>query len=246
MLARSQIEEYFNNQKENFIVENQQVVKMSDNRLRVYGLMTQSGRILGVSDFLLSVKSLMDINSILLLSYYTSSAVYPTDYNNIVIKNKSWEWVQSTKNHRWEINFNIGSYEELDSYILINQKISLLDEILKKIEFYRKSYTEISLGQEFIYVSKYLEAKEIIEKNIFDDPILEYPYVSGYANLSNATLQDTAKEIVLKWQIQSGFLSETENLRIKYTRIIREEKELKNLKSILIEFEKESQLHSSI
>jgi hypothetical protein len=246
MLTQEQIDSHLNNQQTHFIVTNQRITKMSDNHLQVYGLMTQGGRILGISDFLLSVKSLMDINSILLLSYYTSSAIYPIDYNNVVIKNKSWEWVQSTKNHQWEINFNIDSYEELDSYILINQKIALLDEILKKIEFYRKSYTEISLGQEFIYVSKYLEAKEIIEKNIVDDPILEYPYVSGYANLSNATLQDTAKEILLKWQIQSGFLSETENLRIKYTRIIRDEKELKNLKPILIAFEKESQLHSSI
>jgi hypothetical protein len=246
MLTQEQIDSHLNNQQTHFIVANQRITKMSDNHLQVYGLMTQGGRILGVSDFLLSVKSLIDINSILLLSFYTRSSVYPNDYEKIIVKDKSWEWVQSTKTHRWESNLNINSYEELDYYILINQKIALMDQILTRIKFYRKTHAELSLGQDLIYVSKYLEAKEIIEKNIINDLTLEYPYASGYANLGNMDLQDAAREILLKWQIQSGFLSETENLRMKYTRIIREETKLENLKSILIAFEQESQLHSAI
>lgn len=241
MLSKQQIDEHYQSQQVHFVTTNRSTQKMTDNRLQVYGLQSNNGRILGIGDFLLSVKSVLDINSTLLLTYYTRSSQYPTDYNNTIDRDKSWEWCKNSSTEKWELNSNIASYEDLDYFILMNQKVSAMDWLLTRTAFYRKLYAERSLGQDLIYTSKYLEAKDIIEKNITVDATYEYPFVSSYASLTDVPLQNAAREIILQWQIQSGFLSENENLRIKYTRKIREEKSLSNLKAILISFEEESQ-----
>ena len=246
MLNERLIDEYFDKQQDKFVNVNDYAHKMSDNHLQIYGLQAINGRLLGIGKYLLSVKSLMDMDNQLVLSYYTNSAVFPDDYDKRVVRNKSWKWLKNFNTNVWEHNCNIGSYEELYHYILMNQKVAAMDTMLMKIEYHRKVYAERFLGQDLIYTSKYLEAKEIIEKNIQSDPILDYPYVTGYANTIGVSLQDAANEVLVQWQIQSGFLAETDNLRIKYTKDIRKEKHLENLKVILDAFSMASHSYSSL
>jgi hypothetical protein len=75
---------------------------------------------------------------------------------------------------------------------------------------------------------------------------MEYPFVTGYAKTKDISLTQSAKEIVLQYQIQSGFLSETESIRIKYTNIIRKEQDIKRLITILEDFQTESYRFSFI
>ena len=97
-----------------------------------------------------------------------------------------------------------------------------------QIDYYRNRYTRVLSGQDTIYILKYLEAKEIISKNITEDQFMEYPFIKGYSQLKNLSIEEAAKEVLLNYEIESGFLAESENLRMKYTDIVRKEKDIKN------------------
>ena len=73
-----------------------------------------------------------------------------------------------------------------------------------------------------------------------------YPFIKGYSQLKNLSIEEAAKEVLLNYEIESGFLAESENLRMKYTDIVRKEKDIKNLKTILKNFEVENYLLSSL
>jgi hypothetical protein len=120
--------------------------------------------------------------------------------------------------------------------MLTNQKVVLLDKIYGIINHDRVNKKEGLTNQNYIYFSKYLEAKEILEKNIQSDDTLEYPYTTGYANVKGCDLQTSAKQIVLQYNLTSGFLAESENIRIKYQDLIINESDISKLKPLLEQF----------
>ena len=97
-----------------------------------------------------------------------------------------------------------------------------------------------------IYFSKYIEAKYIIENNIEADPLLQYPFTTGYAELHDLTLQESAKRIMFQHDTMASRLAETENFRLKYSYIVRDNNDITQLKSILNAFMTESTQYSSL
>ena len=220
-----------------FIAKNQDKIKMSDNWLKTNLLMNEDDRLIGISKIPMTVKSLCDFRH---YATYTFFMIKQDNYDILVEKNKSWKFSQDLNNNVWNTSTPINSIEELKNYVLLNQKINLLDRIHTIIEQHRSEWSKLFEAQSTIYISKYLEAKEILEKDITEDVLMEYPYVSGYANTKDISLTQAAKEVVLQYQIQSGFLSESENIRIKYTNIVRKETDITNLIPILKDFQTQS------
>jgi hypothetical protein len=236
MLSDNEINDYYDSVYKHFILKNKDSVKMSDNWLKTNCLMNSDNRLIGIAKMPMTVKSLCDFRHYPL---YTFFVLKQDNYDIWVEKNKSWKFSHNVTKV-WNTSTPIQSTDELKDYILLNQKINLLDRIHGIIEQYRSEWSKLLEGQSVIYISKYLESKEILDKNIQEDILMEYPFVTGYANTKDITLTQAAKEVVLQHQVQSGFLAETENIRIKYTNIIRKETDIANLIPILEDFQTES------
>lgn len=237
MLNDNEINDYYDSVYEHFISKNQDSIKMSDNWLKTSCLMNEENRLIGISKIPMTVKSLCDFRH---YATYTFFMIKQDNYDIWVEKNKSWKFSQDVNKKVWNTSTPINSIEELKDYILLNQKINLLDRIHAIMEQHRSEWSKLSEIQNTIYISKYLEAKEILEKDITEDVLMEYPYVAGYANTKDISLTQAAKEVVLQYQIQSSFLSESESIRIKYTNIVRKETDIANLIPILEDFQTQS------
>lgn len=242
MLSENEIEDYYNSVKPYFMTQNEYKVSMDDNWHHTNLLMNNEGRIMGISKIPMTVRSLCGIK------YYTSYSFYLMNQEKYgwIEKNKCWKFSKDTNNRKWSTNLPIKSIESLKEYILMNQKVSLLDRIHDIIDFQRSEHCKVLLGQELIYTAKYLESKCILDNNLEKDELLEFPFVSGYATSKDISLQQAAKEIQLQYQIQKGFLSESENIRIRYTNLIRKENDIKNFQSIFQDFHDESYKYSGL
>lgn len=208
-------------------------IDMAENGGKCYGLLGNN-RLVAVSKHPASVKALIGFNNSIIYNYnFSKSEVAET---HVVDADRCWTLKINEKYDHWEHNMKFFSEEELMEYILNNQKVAALDFMHDKIEFYRKEVNEHLPNQGTVYIRKYLEAKEILQKGIEKDDTLQYPLVSGYAKHKNTTVHEAANIIVLQYDMESSFLAESENIRIKYTDIIREETDIKRLKEIVQDF----------
>lgn len=243
MLSDNEINDYYDSVYQYFIAKNQDKIKMSDNWLKASCLFNHENRLVGIAKMPMTVKSLADFRHYPSYSFFM---LKQENYDIWVEKNKSWKFSHDVNNKVWITSTPVQSIEDLKDYILMNQKIPLLDRIHGILDQYRSEWVKLLEGQSAIYVCKYLEAKDILSKNITEDKLMDYPFVSGYAKTKGISLTQSAKEIVLQYQIQSGFLSETESIRIKYTNIVRKEQDLKKLITIFEDFQTESYRFSFI
>ena len=191
-------------------------------------------RILAIGKNPMSIKALSGFDKIIGQGFKTQEM---KEFPNLNIKrSECWKYRLNLAMTNWEQNFEIESIDELNNFILLSQKAFYLDTFYNILEIYRKKNIDVPPIQQHIYISKYLEAKEILEKNIKTDDLLEYPYITGYANSNGLTLQQAAKSVKVQHEIQSGFLSESENLRLKYKSLIVNETDVSKLKSHLDRF----------
>jgi hypothetical protein len=205
-------------------------------------LLNNENRIMGIAKLPMTIRSLCGIKYSPLFSFYLSKH----ENYGWIEKNKCWKFSKDTNNYQWVNNLPIKSIEALEEYVLMNQKISLLDKIHGVIEHQRSEQCKLLVGQESIYMAKYFEAKSILNSGLTKDELLNFPLVSGYATTKDISLQQAANEIELQYQIKSGFLSESENIRIKYTNLVRKENDISNIKGIFQEFHNESYRYAGL
>jgi hypothetical protein len=236
MLSENEINDYYVSVKPYFITQNEYRVSMEENWHHTNVLLNNERRIMGIAKIPMTIRSLCGIKYYPLFSFYLSKQ----EKYDWIEKNKCWLYSKDTNNHQWVNNIPIKSIESLKEYVLINQKIALLDRIHDTIEFQRTEQCKLLSGQETIYNAKYLEAKSILNSGLTKDELLNFPFVSGYAANKEISLQQAAKEIELQYEITKGFLSESENLRIRYTNIVRKETDIGNLQNIFRDFYDES------
>lgn len=236
MLSEKQLHNYFNSLKPHFsqYIFNRKPIKMSDNNLKANILSLNNHRLLGVSYYPMSVKALVDYDTILMNTFYNTSQ---KDYNHTIDPWTPWFWTRRNSMGEWSMDANIDSEEFLYKLILISQKIIVLDNIHFIMEMYRKPMENGLSCQDSIYTSKYLESKHIIQNKVESDPLWEYPFTSGYAKVSDISLQEAAKRIILQYDMWAGTLSENESLRVEYTNLIRKEKDITRLKKIFNDYE---------
>jgi hypothetical protein len=169
-----------------------------------------------------------------------------SQYPNISIqKNMCWKYKLNDERNAWEENTKFYSVDEMYDFVLTNQKAAAFDIIFNKLELFRRLIIENIAGQDLIYMSKYLEAKEIIDNNIMEDPTSKYVFTSAYSKLKDVSLQESAKLIIMQHDIRSGFLSENETLRLKYKELICKETDIANLKNIVNNFVVENSKYGS-
>jgi hypothetical protein len=100
--------------------------------------------------------------------------------------------------------------------------------------------------QDAIYQMKYDEAIEI--KNT-PDPIEDpwkWQLVNDYANLQGVSIRDAAEEIIFQNKIFKSRLSNTETIRIKYTRAIKQCMVITELDKIVNQFYTEGEIYGQL
>jgi hypothetical protein len=242
MLSEIEIDDYYVSVKPYFITQNEYKVSMEENWHHTNVLMNNENRIMGIAKLSMTIRSLCGTKYYPLFSFYLSKQ----EKYEWIEKNKCWKYSKDTNSPQWVNNLPIKSIEALEEYVLMNQKISLLDKIHGVIEYQRSEQCKLLVGQELIYMAKYFEAKSILNSGLNKDELLNFPFVSGYATTKNISLQQAANEIELQYQIKSGFLSESENIRIKYTNLVRKETDICNLQGIFQDFHDESYKYASL
>jgi predicted HTH domain antitoxin len=231
MLTKIEIDSYYYKLQKHFIDQNNLVYNSKDNDLK--SLLTPNNRIVAVSKNDMSMKALAILDKYIMSSFRTHSMLETPSFS--ISRNTCWKHKLNEKQTEWIEDLNISSYEELHDYILTTQKCRGLDIIHDKIDFFVK----IQLNNEnriFIYFSKYLEAKEVLENNITQDELAKYTYVNGYAKLMNISLTESAKLIKTQYDVLSTVLNEFELIRIEFKNLILKEKDISKLKNILEKF----------
>jgi hypothetical protein len=244
MLSSIEIDQYYLELSKHFVNKNNTIFD-SRSPVKCYCIVKNDDRIVALSSYLMSSKSLARFD----LSY--NQFTLGTELSNVQIeKSKIWSY-KLVKNQVGKIisiskNLNIESKKELYKLILDNQKSFLLDIVYRRIDYIRQNNTSGLFYQDLIYKKKYDEAKEILKNNITEDTFMNYPYTSGYAEIMKITLQESAKQIMIQNESENGFLVETENMRIRYTNIIRKETNIENLNLIHQDFLKENEIYCAI
>jgi hypothetical protein len=244
MLTKLEIDQYWYKVQKHLINPNEVPVDTSDPSTFA-NILVQSvgGRIVGIAKHHLTCVSLSTFDKGIWVSFYTESMPDMPKFK--IDRNQCWKIKLNDTNDAWIESPQIYSMEELQTYILDCQKVAALDFMHVKIEAYRSYVLGKMLGQEFIHHAKYLESKDILKNNIETDEELSYPFITGYASVKNISLQEAAKQSLIQYEIQSGYLAESENIRIKYKNILQEETDLKNIKGIISEFQTAHQKYGS-
>jgi hypothetical protein len=181
----------------------------------------------------MSIRALANFNKNELLTFKTINTPDVPLFD--IPRNECWKYILDDSQTGWFENLNISCIEELHDYIMTTQQCRCLDIIHTKIDFYIKNLLNND-HRDFIYFSKYLEAKEILENNITQDTLGKYTYTCGYANLMNIPLQESAKLIKTQYDTLATVLNEYELLRIEFKNLIVNEKDISNLQYILEKF----------
>lgn len=242
MLNKNEINDYYDSVKPYFLTQNEYKVSMQENWLRTNILMNNENRIMGIAKYPMTIRSLAG------LKYYPVYSFYLANHEKYdwIEKNKCWRYSKDSNAYQWVTTLPIKSLDNLKEYILMNQKVSLMDRIHEMIEFKRSQQSNVLVGQESIYISKYLEARYILDNNITEDKLLKFPLVSGYAATKGILLQQSAKEVELQYQIKCGSLAESENIRIRYTHIVKSETDITRLLQIFEDFQDETNKYSNL
>lgn len=231
MLTKIEIDSYYYKLQKYFIDKTNLIYHSKDYNLQ--SLSDTNYRTLAVSKNDMTIKALMTFDKYKIVSFKSYSMLEFPSFSIPV--NMCWKYKLNEDKTEWIEDLNISSHEQLHDYILTTQKCRCLDIIHDKIDFYIKLNSS-NENRNFIYFSKYLEAKEILENNITQDELAKYTYVNGYAKLMNISLTESAKLIKIQYDMLSTLLNEFELLRIEFKNLIIKEKDISNLKNILEKF----------
>lgn len=245
MLTDQEINEFYDSLVGSFVTPDDKLIDMSLNNKKSNVLVSVGDkRILAVTDFSASVRTLLEFDKQVVYSYIFDGM--KGIQSNVFSKNKCWRMRITDDGYGWNDSPKIETHGQLYDLILINQKAALLDQIYKSINHFRTMIMRGTRSQQNVYFSKFLEAKEILDNNIEEDLFLNYPFTTGYADSCGITLQEAAKRIMFSHNNQMSRLAENENLRIRFSNIIRNEKDIKNLKGILDTFNSENYNYSNL
>jgi hypothetical protein len=245
MLTDLEINEYYDSVQEHFVSEGDTLIDMSLNNRKTNALVSIGDkRILAVTTFSASVRTISDFDKQVVYSYIFDGM--KGIQSNVFSKNKCWRMRITDDGYGWNDSPNIETYKQLADYILINQKAELLDQIYKPINHFRTMIMRGTRSQQNVYFAKYLEAKDIVENDIEEDLFLKYPFTTGYADTIGVDLLEAAKRIMLQHNTQMSRLAENENLRIRYSNMIKSETDISNLKEILTSFHSENYSYANL
>jgi hypothetical protein len=198
-------------------------------------LHTASSRIIGVSQYHLAIEGLLDHNTSERNSFNSKTPAQ----NLVISEGKLWTVQLDKIKEQWKLNLNFNGVEEIQYFILMNQKLKLIDIITDSICMQKARSVYKLPYEQHLMIGKMYEVEKITNKNIMSDEFNEYPIVSSYARFRGIDFQNAVTEIQFQLKHDFTYLSEIEFVRLKYTKIVRDENSIENLKNIFDDFRNE-------
>lgn len=129
---------------------------------------------------------------------------------------------------------------------LATQKRDVLRFIREHVNRARYRFKEEYYLQETIYLTKRIQAQGFADSGYNEEKILEYPYVLQHAEHAALSLEQAARDILLRARLHEEVLVKTEALRLKYQEMIRETLEPEDLKILRKKFLDEFYYNTSV
>lgn len=201
-------------------------------------------RIAAFSPWVTTVNTLNETNINTVVRYWQNYPQYKILPIDCTVE-KSWlcKWEESQS--KWILTEENFSEEELYSFVLMTEKAAILDEIYQRILHYRRPVMNSLNLQDVVYLMKYNEAVEIKNSKTIDDP-WQWPLVNDYANLQGSDIRTAAEEIIFQHKIFKTRLSNTETIRIRYTRAVKECTDIFELDNIINQFYTEGEIYGKL
>lgn len=162
-----------------------------------------------------------------------------------------WRYVYNYQIKKYELEAHVTKYlkKDVDRYMLIAEKCAILNHIYLGISALRKELCNDIILQEKIYDYKEKEVEKYDRyflTNNTEINKLEVPYISTYAEIMEIDLSKAVDIIRLKSDIQKSRLLNTECLRLKTIKALRECEDINSLYTILSNFDKENFVYGNI
>ncbi len=161
----------------------------------------------------------------------------------------SWEWCLMSKHivavsKFAEANSVPLKYELLEKYQLLAMQAAAIDYIVGKVTAIHKSLQYDLPMQETTYMIKYDQAKRVISGEQLD--IMDVPMVWRWAELRDISMEQAAREIVFKFEDTAIKLMEAEDLRLRYTHMIKNCSDAIDIPSLCHDFDNENSVYSKV
>jgi hypothetical protein len=162
-----------------------------------------------------------------------------TDFDS----SQPWLWQWNLAQQKYIKSSDPLTFDELYFHMLVAEKAAVIDIMLNRIQNYRRLFSHDYLHQREIYRLKAIEARKIL-----DDGITEmngdFPFTEAYAELEGFDLQTAAQSINLQDKFFQSKMVNTESLRLKYLRQIKDCTDIQQIHPILNDFYKQGELYA--
>jgi hypothetical protein len=159
-----------------------------------------------------------------------------------------WEWVYIKKcvspiNQYVEVNKPL-SIQEAIRFQTYTYKSAALDYVHQHLFKVMKSLTKDMPAQDMTYFLKTEEAKRFLASDMSEPEM--YPFVTNYAELEGITPDVASRKIIFMHECTKVRLADIERLRMKYTRLIKNEENLLQITKITQDFDNENEIYSHV
>lgn len=203
----------------------------------------ETTRVACASNRLTTINSLRDSKHIMGAKYNVNPRLDP-----LFDSTCSWEWCLMSKHIVAVAKFNEASkvplkYELLEKYQLIAMQAAAIDYIVGKLTAIHKSLQYDLPLQETTYLMKYDQAKRVLSG---EQDIMEVPMIWRWSELRGISMEQAAKEIKFKFEDMSIKLMEAEDLRQRYTHLIKNQVDAMDIPALCHDFDNENSVYSKV
>lgn len=236
-------EEFKNKVQYKSIISEKNIYNLNQEPLEVHSLFdNETNRILAVSKWSNTITSL---NEMVENSYVRHSLNKLFDLKNLnIFSNKPY--LTRFYSGTFEQDKDDFTFDELYNFHLIIEKGAVLDFLNFRINVHRRSLLNGLFLQDSIYNFKQQEAEQILNNDNDNIEEINFPFLREYADSKNTDLKTAAKEVLIQTKLYKTRLNNTENMRLKYKNLIKNEKNIINLNFIFNEFLRESEMYARI
>lgn len=206
-------------------------------------------RILGVSHWVATVNALASAELNSNQAWFINAGaqcLIPDNFDNT----RPWRFRWSTPDEKYLLEESVTEYPEDDlyRYMLMTEKFGAMDKINFGIQSYRRFFQKDLLFQDSIYAYKAAEV-EAYDRDQAQGLIVshdQYPFIRDYATMMSLDIDLAADAIRLQADIFKTRMLDSEMLRLKYVKEMRECQDITKVDRVLKEFQKECFVYGKI
>lgn len=167
---------------------------------------------------------------------YTNS-LFRRIFFNLLAPEQYPEWTWEISKRRLVKKGGKPSKELSEKSHLAIRKHEIINIIAENLNLVRFKKSTGVFFQDKVYMTKRLQAETFKSSGYNEDTIMEYPYVMQYADYAHLSFKEATEEILLKAKLDDQYFANSELLRLKYSNKLKRAQTIKELETILKEFQ---------